>query len=102
VAAQQLARRGCDGGDPLGCNNLGWIFQQGESTTGIDLPRAAVLYERACQAENAQGCSNLGNLLIQGMGVNQDTNRGVELLRKGCKLGNEWGCHELSRHGHQP
>jgi hypothetical protein len=64
--------------------------------------KAGSLYDRACQGGNAQGCSNLGNLLVQGLGVTQDTARGIELLRKGCKMGNEWGCNELRRQGQEP
>ena len=53
-----LFRQACDGGNILGCANLGVMYELG---TGVpkDRNRAARLYRKACDGGNSEACENL-------------------------------------------
>jgi TPR repeat protein len=60
-AARAIAfyQKACDGGEMLGCSNLGVFYEQG--TGGIrDAAKAAALYQKACDGGSMLGCNNLG------------------------------------------
>ncbi len=101
-AAADLYRRGCDGGDAIGCNNLGVMAEMGRGGVASDERRAAALYEGACEGGSNNACSSFGWFLFQGRVVTQDKARGVALLRKGCAGGNTWGCDRLRETGNKP
>ena len=59
--ARQIAGH-CDRGDPYACNNLGSIYEDGDSVD-VDLDRAAELFGRACDGGAYFGCYNAGRVL---------------------------------------
>src|SRR5581483_7460274 len=61
-------KRGCDGGDPHACLQLGLAYAHGRGVRR-NFGKAAAMYERACEGGVADGCSNLGGLYARGQGV---------------------------------
>src|SRR4051812_12546213 len=62
-----LYQKACDGGQMLGCNNLGVFYEHGTGV-GQDAAKAAALYQKACDGGEMRGCNNLGFLHEQGTG----------------------------------
>lgn len=86
-------QKGCEGGDMLGCNNLGNLYLGGFGVKQ-DVSRALSLYERACKADEADGCLNLGVVLVNNKDKKRyDPQRGLQVLARACKLGQMSGCH---------
>jgi uncharacterized protein len=59
--AADLFRRGCDGGNPAGCNHLGLLYEHGRGVAQ-DSGRAIDLFQKACDAGSELGCGNLARL----------------------------------------
>jgi hypothetical protein len=59
--AALLTRKGCEGGDPMGCNLLGVGYE-----FGYGVPRnkqqAVALYRQSCTAGLDAGCQNLNRV----------------------------------------
>ncbi|MCI7024230.1 MAG: hypothetical protein MR964_08450, partial [Campylobacter sp.] len=53
------AKKACDGGDMLGCSNLGSRYAIGNGVEK-DLGKAVELFKKACDGGNMPGCYNLG------------------------------------------
>jgi hypothetical protein len=79
--------KGCEGGDPAGCNDVGLAKLAGPPP---DPAGAAKYFERACNERSSLGCLQLGLLVKAGRGVVKDAARGQALLEKACaaKVGN--------------
>jgi TPR repeat protein len=85
--AAALYRQGCDGGNALGCTNLGFLYVTGtgvqadarrrqrctvraaalfsllyQTGTGVATRRRRALYRQGCDGGHATGCTNLGFL----------------------------------------
>ncbi|MCA9711439.1 MAG: sel1 repeat family protein, partial [Myxococcales bacterium] len=60
-------RKACDGGDALGCANLGVLTERGQGTTQ-DPAAAAQLFERGCDGGVAVGCEGLGRAVLSRAG----------------------------------
>lgn len=91
--AVEYYQRGCDGGDMLGCNNLGNLYLGGFGVKQ-DVSRAVSLYKRACDKGEPDGCLNLGVVLVNPKDKKRyDPNRGLQVLARACKLGQVSGCH---------
>ncbi len=89
-------QRGCDGGDPAGCNNLGTIYQFGALGLAADRARAAALYERACHAGHLEACANLGSLYLEDPAAStQQKARARTLLKQACDAGISRACARL-------
>ncbi|MDY4154533.1 tetratricopeptide repeat protein, partial [Campylobacter sp.] len=52
-------KKACDGGDMLGCSNLGSRYAIGNGVEK-DLGKAVELFKKACDGGNMPGCYNLG------------------------------------------
>jgi TPR repeat protein len=52
---------------------------------------------KACSAGELDRCADLGESYLRGMGVQRDTNKGVEVLRKACNLDGAKACSILSQ-----
>ncbi len=113
--AAELYRRGCNGsswssGHANACVNLGRLYRDGRGV-GKDPARAVELFEEVCgrsadtgdetgdEAETAsviaRACSLLGAQVANGSGVAADWDRAVELSKKGCDGGDNFGCFNL-------
>ncbi len=100
--AVQLYSWACRLGYPLGCFNVGVMHESGFGVRK-SIGAAAMLYRRACDAGNANACSSLGVLFYKGVDpVFSDPVGGIELLRRGCAGGNQWGCDRLKDYGYAP
>lgn len=100
-ASASYYRKACDGDFALGCANLGRAYANGWGVA-LDYDHAYRHLERACNLGELEACSDWGNLLVLGRGGRNDRVRGVELLRKGCAGGNQWGCDRLLEYGEVP
>jgi TPR repeat protein len=92
-------RRGCDGGDPGSCKNLGEIYRAGVPTAGVtaDMPKSVPLLRRACEGDVSY-CGSLAESYRSAWGVPQDASRAVDLFKKACDSHNVnalRGCAEL-------
>lgn len=87
-------RKACDGGEVLGCQNLGVLFEHGRGVKR-DAHEASVLYDQACQNESWIACRNLANLLVKGDGVPQDRGRARKLFELACAKGNALACNDV-------
>jgi TPR repeat protein len=56
---------------------------------------ALQLYERACNADGAQACARLGHMHRLGQGTEADEARGLDYLRRACRLGSPGACDAL-------
>ncbi len=81
----------CDGGNALGCFNLGTLYERGQGVTQ-DFGQARTLYQKGCDGGNANGCFNLGLLYENGLGVTLDYGQARTLYQKGCDGGSAKGC----------
>lgn len=43
--------------------------------------------------------AELGDVYVNGIGLPRDRTRGMDLLRRGCAGGYEWGCDQLKAAG---
>jgi TPR repeat protein len=87
-----LYTRGCNGGNALGCSNLGALYELGQGGLKRDRVRARKLYAEACKAGYGVGCGNLGLIYFYGRGVKRDRRRAQGFYRKACRLGKASGC----------
>ncbi|MEO1470008.1 MAG: tetratricopeptide repeat protein, partial [Pseudomonadota bacterium] len=92
--AARLFRVACDGGNALGCTNLGFQHVRGLGVAA-DAGAAARLYRQGCDGGHAAGCTNLGVLHRHGLGVAADAGAAARLFRQGCDGGNARGCTNL-------
>ena len=92
--AAQFYKKGCDGGDLLGCNNLGILYEDGDGVKK-DASKSAQLYKIACDGDYALGCYNLGILYDDGTGVEQDKSKAIDLYKEACEGGEALGCNNL-------
>ena len=84
--AASLFKKACDGGDALGCSNLGVMYETG---LGVNqsYTKAASLYKKACDGGNATGCCNLGSLYYKGQGVPLNKIKAYQYWMKAAKEG---------------
>jgi TPR repeat protein len=80
--AAALYRRGCDGGDGMGCGHLAFAYEDGKGVPK-DEHVAAQLYGRAC-ATIPLFCINLGWMFEEGRGVPVDPARAAPLYERAC------------------
>ena len=92
--AARLWRVACQGGDALGCTNLGVLHEEGIGMDA-DFGEAARLYRRGCDGGNAVGCTSLGVLHQEGIGMDADFGEAARLYRQGCDGGDARGCTNL-------
>ena len=83
--------KACDGGDMVGCFNLGLMYDNGDGIRQ-DKIKATELYGKACDGGDMKGCYNLGNMYYKGDGIRQDKRKAKELFGKACDGGDMGGC----------
>ncbi len=93
-SAVTFMRKGCDGGDPHGCYELGVMHEHGRGVAK-DLKKAAELYGQACTANVPTACHNLGTMHRYGRGVEKNPARASEYYRRACNLGSKSSCKEM-------
>jgi hypothetical protein len=81
----------CDGGDMMGCGNLGVMCMLGRGTQP-DRVRALALLEKACGGGYGRACADLGKITRIGEAVTRDDRRATELYQRACDLGDSLGC----------
>ena len=91
-----LLDNACKAGSIRGCNDLGRAYQD----VSGNLKEADHYFRLACSGDYAEGCANLGLLAYEGKGTQQDTVRGLDLMRRGCENsrldpGKRWSCELL-------
>jgi TPR repeat protein len=64
---------------------------------GLDLRRAAALYQRACDLNDPRGCARLGSMYQDGRGVNEDRARADALFSRACFLAVRQRCQDVVR-----
>ena len=92
--AAELFKKACDGGEMLGCHNLGAMYQKGDGVEK-NVKKAMDLYKKACDGGDMLGCSNLGSMYADGKGVEKDFGKAAELFKKACDGGDMNGCRSL-------
>ncbi|MBL9003886.1 MAG: sel1 repeat family protein [Myxococcales bacterium] len=112
----------CEKGDLRGCHNLGVMQIDGEGiprnvgtgfrnldqacTKGLKKSCEVLVgkLNRACtQANDADACTVMGRFLIKGeKGMESNITKGVDFLRRGCRLGDKDGCEDLRKLGLDP
>jgi TPR repeat protein len=103
ASCEKLMERGCDGGDPFACYELGQILAEpAAAAVPGNAVRATKLYQRACDLDLASACTNLAWQYLRGTGAPQDEPRGHELERKACGLGDSQACDHLATLGSPP
>lgn len=91
VGAGTAYKRGCDGGDPAACVELGLKVEKGDGVTA-NPARAVALFEAACSKGFATGCFHAGGFL-----VSHDPPKfelALEAFAKSCDLGEGRACFE--------
>jgi TPR repeat protein len=88
-AAARHYAAACDGGEPLGCYNLGVMLYESDEA---NVEQARALYERACDAGEAKGCANLAFLASR----DGQTDRAVGLYEAACDEGAMVACTNLA------
>jgi TPR repeat protein/uncharacterized protein YecT (DUF1311 family) len=92
--AASLYAKACDGGDPRGCNDLGFFYHKGYSVSQ-DEKKAFDLYRRSCDGGDARGCGNLALSYSLGKGAPKDPIKAASLHRKACDGKEAWSCTNL-------
>jgi len=119
--AAGLYQKACERDDQRGCHNLGIMLLEAEGIPrdvgkGLRLIDQACAknqrksceilvarVSRACNDSDADACTVLGRFYIKGeRSLETNITRGVELLRRGCKLGDKDGCDDLRKLGLEP
>jgi hypothetical protein len=85
----------CDGGEAIGCSNLGQMFENGKGVAEDDA-RAARFYQEGCEGGSPDGCYKLGSMYENGRGVTENLFKAVSFYRKGCDGGSAPGCTGLA------
>lgn len=111
----------CDKDDLRGCHNLGIMLIDGEGIPrnlgrGLKLLNQSCekgqrkscevmvgKLNKACMENDADACTVMGGFFIKGdKGLEPNITKGVDFLRRGCKLGDKDGCELLRKLGLDP
>jgi TPR repeat protein len=91
-----LAQRACDGGDAMGCYELGLDVANPDGPATPDQARATALYEKACAQDFGQACFNLAWQFLRGTGAPKDEQRGDGDAQKYCDLWGAEACYTVA------
>jgi len=92
--AMLLYQQACDGGDALGCRNLGYLYQYGQGVKQ-DYARALAAYQKSCDGMYTNGCISAAWLYETGRGVSHDIAQARKLYKKACDAGDREACADL-------
>lgn len=97
AACEKLMQRGCDGGDPVACDDLGkMLTEEPAASVPGNAARAIVLYQHGCELDLASACHNLAGQYLRDNSPRHDDLRGRELEQKACQLGESAACDQLA------
>lgn len=85
--------RACELGSGRGCTFAG------ELAAFLEPDRAATLFRLGCERDHGAGCVEQAKRIIKGIDFAPSPERGVELLRRACQLGEQRGCALLDKNG---
>ncbi len=85
--ALELYTRGCDGGDPGGCEGLAFRLDR----TG-NAAEAFKRYERACELDSPRACRAIGMKYADGNGRDPDRDKALVYLERGCAAKDTLSC----------
>jgi hypothetical protein len=92
--ASAFYTKSCNAGNGAACYHLGMLPQ---SQPGGCNSRAVMLnLSRSCDMGIATSCSMVGYSYIHGCGVAKDTEKGRQLLSRGCSLGDHNACDGIN------
>lgn len=74
--------KACDLNDGRSCEYLAKEYSDGISK---DLAKSFELYQKACSLKNRRACSKLGTYYVEGLGVNKNIEKGIELYTQSCE-----------------
>ncbi|HEY0553097.1 MAG TPA: hypothetical protein VGG20_02465, partial [Thermoanaerobaculia bacterium] len=93
AACQNVLQRGCDGGNPAACHDLGKILtEEPAASMPGNATRATVVLQRACDKDLAPACHTLAWQYLRETSAHRDLTRGRDLELKACKLGTSEAC----------
>jgi hypothetical protein len=90
--ASAFYSKSCNAGNGAACYHLGMLRDYQPSGMICNSPAVTLTASRSCNAGNAMSCTMLGYSYSYGCGVAKDTEKGRQLLSKGCSLGYERAC----------
>jgi hypothetical protein len=93
--ARQAYTRACDGGNTIGCGNLGLLYGFEQPT---DPQKAIVLLQRTCDGGEAYYCGSLGDIYRDAEGVPADLTKAMELYGRACDGNDSRSCSVLASH----
>ena len=86
--------RSCELDSKFGCYNAANLYRLSKKP---NYEAAMRLYSKSCQdLEHAQSCTNLGGMYQFLLGENASLKTAKDLYKKGCEMGDERGCKNLS------
>jgi TPR repeat protein len=86
----------CDGGQLVGCSNLGQLLATGIGGATDDV-KARALLRRACDGKIEAGCKGFAVTLLEGRGGPADLRAAMTLLHAGCHGAVVYTCSPLGR-----
>ncbi len=89
-----LYRVAADGGNALGMNDLGRMYETGRGVAP-DYSAAALWYRKAAEAGNPGAMNNLGRLYARGKGVAVDYTQAMTWFRKSADGGNGFAMNSI-------
>ncbi|MBS9781665.1 MAG: sel1 repeat family protein [Gammaproteobacteria bacterium] len=89
----QLLIQSCKNGKGQDCNELGAVYNEGNSAIKKDKEKTRQYYKMACDVGFSDGCYNLG--LDYAEFPNKDDRKSVEFYDKACQLDDMEACGEL-------
>ncbi|MBX2796380.1 MAG: SEL1-like repeat protein [Myxococcales bacterium] len=90
-----LLRQGCEGGEPQGCSQLGWMYEAGKGDLAANDSKALELYTRGCNEGDPSGCTSAGVMHAAGRGTERDAAYSAKMFSRGCDGGDARGCTYL-------
>ncbi len=96
AASARYYELACASGQPISCNNLGVLYEEGRGVTA-DVARALSLYRYACDSKISTGCYRLGTMYERGLGISVDKGRARELYELACRGEEQRGCDNARR-----
>lgn len=89
--------KACELNNPLACQNEA-SFGKNALRLDLNYKKSIELYTKACNLDKnnaVDSCVKLGNAYLQGLFVNKDDDKGLELLEDACRIGSGEGCFYL-------
>jgi len=81
--------KACDANHSKACTNLGLLY---DNEGGLDIQNIIKLYEKGCEYNDTLGCGYLGLKYQEGVGVEQNRTKALELYQKSCINGDICIC----------